>query len=192
MALVSCISCSGQWCKSDTPAEDAPDFCPRRVEAQALADADGIRSSDAEVQRLWELGHSVEVDGYREWPRVQELVEFSKRLGVKRIGVAFCAGLRGETKSLVEILGSHGFEVASVACTVNSGCNPVGQAHVLNAQRVDIAVVMGLCLGHDMLFHRFVEAPVTNLVVKDRVTCHNPCGPLVNPYWLETLVQRAG
>jgi uncharacterized metal-binding protein len=191
MALVSCVRCTGQWCDAESALEEAPAFCPRRVEAEALAEADRIRRTDADVKRLWEIGRSVETDGYRVWPRVQELIEFSTRLDVKRIGVAFCAGLRKETESLVQILESHGFEVASVACTVNTGCNPVGQAHVLNAQKVDIAVVMGLCLGHDMLFHKFVQMPVTNLVVKDRVTCHNPSGPLLNRYWLKTLVSRA-
>ena len=63
---------------------------------------------------------------------------------------------------------------------------------MLNAQGVDISVVMGLCLGHDMLFHKFIESPVTDLVVKDRVTCHNPAGPLLNRYWLETLVKSGG
>ena len=191
MELSSCAGCSGEWCEPEVAVAETPVFCPRRLAAAALEKAERIREEDAEVKRLWEVGHSVEADGYRVWPRVQELIEFSRRLGVKRIGIAFCVGLRKETESLVRILESQGFEVASVACSVNRGCNPVGQAQVLNAHRVDISVVMGLCLGHDMLFHKFAEAPVTDLVVKDRVTCHNPAGPLLNRYWLKTLVRSA-
>ena len=33
---------------------------------------------------------------------------------------------------------------------------------------------MGLCVGHDSLFFRHSEAPVTVLAVKDRVLGHNP------------------
>ena len=40
------------------------------------------------------------------------------------------------------------------------------------------SVVVGLCVGHDVLFGRHSEAPVTTLVVKDRVTGHNPVATL--------------
>ena len=39
-------------------------------------------------------------------------------------------------------------------------------------------IIVGLCVGHDMLFARHSEAPVTTLVVKDRVTGHNPVAAL--------------
>ena len=192
MKLVSCAGCSAEWCTADIAVEETPGYCPRRLATEALVQADDIRGGDEEVKRLLEVARLVETEGYGVWPRVRELIEFAKHLGVHRIGVAFCAGLRKETDSLVGILESHGFGTASVACTVNSGCNPVGQAHVLNAQEVDIAVVMGLCLGHDMLFHKYVRAPVTNLVVKDRVTCHNPAAPLLSFYWQDRLLKSEG
>jgi len=189
MALADCARCSGKWCNPDVPVDETPDLCPRRLAPGPLAEADRIRSEDPAVKRLDEVAASVETDGYRIWPRVQELIEFSNRLNMRRIGIGFCVGLRKETQSLVEILESHGFEVATVACTVNRGCNPVGQAQVLNAMGVDLYVVMGLCLGHDALFTQFAEGPVTTLVVKDRVTCHSPVGPLLSRYWLKTLVK---
>jgi len=85
-------------------------------------------------------------------------------------------------------LESHGFLVDSVVCTMNGGCNPVGQALVLNERQTELNVIMGLCLGHDILFQQFSEAPVTTLVVKDRVTCHNPLGPIINGYWHDDLM----
>jgi len=75
-----------------------------------------------------QVAKSVETEGYRRWPRVQELIEFSKRLGIEKIGVAFCVGLKEETAQLAKILESHGFNPSPVACSVNGGCNPVGQA----------------------------------------------------------------
>ncbi|GHV11626.1 hypothetical protein AGMMS49938_02650 [Fibrobacterales bacterium] len=57
-------------------------------------------------------------------------------------------------------------------------CNPVMQAELLNEQKTDLNIIMGLCVGHDMLFSGASKAPVTTLVVKDRVLCHNPVGAL--------------
>ncbi|RLB06163.1 MAG: hypothetical protein DRG83_00970 [Deltaproteobacteria bacterium] len=48
------------------------------------------------------------------------------------------------------------------------------QAKILNAVGTDFNIVFGLCVGHDALFMRFSMALCTVLVVKDRVTGHNP------------------
>ena len=37
---------------------------------------------------------------------------------------------------------------------------------------------VGLCVGHDALFNKYSEAPVSALIVKDRVTGHNPAAAL--------------
>ena len=39
-------------------------------------------------------------------------------------------------------------------------------------------IIVGLCVGHDMLFAKYSDAPVTTLVGKDRVTGHNPAAVL--------------
>ena len=60
-----------------------------------------------------------------------------------------------------------------------SSCNPVGQALLLNQCNTELNIIVGLCIGHDILFTQHSKAPVTTLVVKDRVTGHNP---VVNLY----------
>lgn len=57
-------------------------------------------------------------------------------------------------------------------------CNPVLQAKILNEQKTDFNVMIGLCVGHDSLFLKHVEAPTTVLIVKDRVLVHNPAAAL--------------
>ena len=57
-------------------------------------------------------------------------------------------------------------------------CNPIGQAKVLADAGTELNVAMGLCLGHDLLFAKHSAAPVTTLVVKDRVHGHNPIAAL--------------
>ena len=132
-------------------------------------------------------------------PRVQEVCEFARKMGFKKIGVAFCGGLFHEAEIFVNILEREGFEVVSVCCKVGgtpkefigikeeekicigsfeSMCNPIAQAEVLNNAQTDFNVLVGLCVGHDSLFLKYCKAWTTVLVVKDRVTGHNPAAAL--------------
>lgn len=188
MTEVQCVFCDGHACVGKVDKKLG--FCPRTNTEKALEEAERIRTTNEQVKRLAQVAKSVETDGYRKWPRVRELVEFCKRMQIKKLGIAFCVGLREETQQLTKILKSHEFVVSAVACTVNGGCNPVGQGLVLNQKRTELNVIMGLCMGHDVLFSRFSEAPVTTLVVKDRVTCHNPAAPLVTKYWRDTFIKE--
>lgn len=188
MAEIQCVFCEVRACTDEL--DKTPKFCPRRHAEEGLKKADKIRTTDAEVKKIAEVAKSVETEGYRKWPRVRELIEFSKRMEFKKLGVAFCVGLREETAQLVKILKSHDFDVSSVVCTVEGGCNPVGQAMVLNQQKTDLNIIMGLCMGHDVLFSKYSEAPITTLVVKDRAMCHNPAAPLVNRYWRDTFLKK--
>jgi uncharacterized metal-binding protein len=127
--------------------------------------------------------------------RIQEVCEFAKRMGYKRLGLAFCLGLTKEARMVMDILTIHGFEVASVMChagrTLKSAldikkedtifqemdegiCNSIFQARALNAVQTDFNILLGLCVGHDSLFFKYADAPTTVLAVKDRVTGHNP------------------
>ena len=131
--------------------------------------------------------------------RIQETIEFANKMGFKRLGIAFCGGLRNEARILSEILKDQGFEVASVICMVGrtpkeflgikedqkvrvgefeSMCSPIAQAKVLNEVKTDFNIIFGLCVGHDSLFMRYSDALCTVLVTKDRVTGHNPIAAL--------------
>ena len=57
-------------------------------------------------------------------------------------------------------------------------CNPIAQARLLNAQKTEFNIALGLCVGHDSLFYKYSDALVTTLVAKDRVLAHNPCGAI--------------
>jgi uncharacterized metal-binding protein len=132
-------------------------------------------------------------------PRMLEIVEFAQKMGYRRLGLAFCAGLAKEAVIVNQLLTNHGFEITSVACKVGgipkeeigikeeqkifigrheSMCNPILQAMVVNEAKTDFNVLLGLCVGHDSLFFKYAEAPTTVLAVKDRVTGHNPLAAL--------------
>ena len=57
-------------------------------------------------------------------------------------------------------------------------CNPIAQARLLNSQKTEFNIALGLCVGHDSMFYKYSEALVTTLVAKDRVLAHNPCGAI--------------
>ena len=62
--------------------------------------------------------------------------------------------------------------------TGNIMCNPILQAKILNQEKTQLNVVMGLCVGHDSLFYKYSNALTTTLITKDRVLAHNPAGAL--------------
>ena len=128
-------------------------------------------------------------------PRIQETVEFANKMGYKRLGLAFCGGLKHEAKIVSDILREQGFEVASVMCKAGGTpkeflglkenqkvapgkhepmCSPITQAKLLNVAKTEFNILFGLCVGHDSLFMKFSEPMCTVLVAKDRVTGHNP------------------
>lgn len=134
-------------------------------------------------------------------PRVQEIIEFARKMGYRKLGVAFCGGLHREAAIFCKILEDHGFEVVSVMCKVGGidknvigiqecekvqigsfepMCNPIAQAEVLNASETEFNILLGLCVGHDSLFIKYSQAPITVFAVKDRVLGHNPLAAIYN------------
>jgi uncharacterized metal-binding protein len=132
-------------------------------------------------------------------PQVQETCEFAQKMGYKKLGIAFCGGLHREALSLTQILEAQGFEVISVVCKAGgtpkeqigikeeekirigefeSMCSPIAQAMILNEEKTDFNILIGLCVGHDSLFLKYSKAYCTVLVAKDRVLSHNPCAAL--------------
>ena len=177
-----------------------PDFCA----TTALSEQD--RGELVELYRGDDLDGrmaraAAEVEGtyYGKTNRVEETIAFARRIGVRRIGIATCVGLIEETRTLVKILRLAGFEAVAALCKVGSVdkceigigeglkikpsgfeacCNPILQARLLAKEGSELNIIMGLCVGHDILFTRHSAAPVTTLVVKDRVLGHNPVAAL--------------
>ncbi len=104
-----------------------------------------------------------------------------------------------ELKIVSRLFIQSGFEVVSVTCQIGrvkpeargvpelagmrgATCNPIAQAEILNSELTQLNFVLGLCLGHDILFNRHSNAPVSTLIVKDRVMKHNPIAALYSTY----------
>jgi uncharacterized metal-binding protein len=174
---------------------------------------DGVKArytSDSEVLKSLKVATHIESRYYMQKTRVEELTLYAQGMGYQKLGVAFCIGLAREADSLCAIL-ERDFEVSSVCCKLcgiekalfslerlhgdvvadepksEAMCNPIGQALILNKERTDLNIILGLCIGHDTLFTAYSEAPVTTLAVKDRVLAHNPLGALYSGYYLTKL-----
>jgi len=114
--------------------------------------------------------------------RVSEIIAYAREAGYKRLGIAYCHIYKNQVKKLIEIF-SDEFETFSIHCknedipkSVMLGdgvrgvsCNPNGQADFLNKNKTELNITFGLCIGHDILFGKKSNAPVTNLVVKERL-----------------------
>jgi len=155
-----------------------------------------------EMKELREMARAaaiVEATGYMKWTRVEDTIEFARLMGYRKLGIACCIGLRREGAVLENILKKNGFEVVSAICKTGAVakeklgirndqkanpdrfeamCNPVAQAMLLDSAGSQLNILVGLCVGHDALFTKTSKAPVTTLVAKDRVLCHNPAAAL--------------
>ena len=119
--------------------------------------------------------------------RVEELLNYARLSGIKRIVIAHCISFKKEAAKLKESLETE-FEVFSIDCYTGRipssvllnndargiSCNPAGQAAYLSEHKTQLNVSFGLCMGHDIIFNQKSQAPVTTLIVKDREHKHNP------------------
>ena len=156
--------------------------------------------------RIMKAAAYVEATFYMKYPRIMETAEFARQMGYKRLGIAFCTGVQDEIALIAKYFKKEGFEVVSICCKncgidksilglkkvhpenpVESMCNPKNQAMFLNDAGVELFISAGLCVGHDAIFNKYCNGPVTNLIAKDRVLAHNPMGALYSSYWLKKL-----
>lgn len=119
--------------------------------------------------------------------RVEEIRNYALKAGIKRIGIAHCVAVQKEADWLTSSL-SADFEVVTIGCKYGKipsseiignnakgiSCNPAGQADFLADNQTELNIVMGLCIGHDIVFTAKSKAPSTTLLVKDREHKNNP------------------
>ncbi|MFO7874925.1 MAG: DUF1847 domain-containing protein [Bacteroidales bacterium] len=184
---VVCSSVEGRKCKR------GQDFTPYVNPSKNEYTKTGNRT-------ILEVAARIEGDHYMEWTRLEEIINFAEQMGYTKIGIGHCIGLTNEARSLAEILGRK-FTVHSICCKFSgidkkefdltqidckryeTICNPIGQAMVLNDIQTDLNIIVGLCIGHDILFTNYSEAPVTTFIVKDRITGHNPAATVYSNYY---------
>ena len=190
---LSCVDCHVYHCHYQN--SKYPEFClTTNMNPETYQHAmDALNGEDNAVAVA---AAAVEYEGYGKRTRVEEVIQFAKKLGFQKLGIATCLGLIEESRILTKILRINGFEVYGVVCkcgatpkteigippvcdTVGPNmCNPVLQAELLNDAGTELNLIMGLCVGHDSLFIKHSKALCTSVVTKDRVLGHNPAAAL--------------
>lgn len=189
----SCLNCTGEPCEHATG--DNPDYCLGGSVTPEIHEEVRRCYLDPEI-------HAIYVASVRSsalcsnLTRVQEIIEFARGLGVRKIGLASCTIMLNEARTFARILRDAGFETYGVACKIESNhrsdlavhvsegsqdtilCNPIMQARLLEEAGTELNVVVGLCVGHDALFYKHSAAVTTTLAGKDHITMNNPCAAL--------------
>jgi uncharacterized metal-binding protein len=203
----TCHLCNSfHYCTIEKPNENINN-CPMVHKKEIEKEALHIYTSNENVKKSTKEASIVEAEGYIQWPRLKDTIEYARRMEFTKIGIAFCVGLLSEAKKIAQILQRAQFKVYSVCCKTGSlkktdlgipkeytmksrtgftigwiSCNPVAQALLLNDCKTDLNLIVGLCVGHDITFTQLSKAPVSTLIAKDRSSPHNPALILYSHY----------
>lgn len=188
-----CVNCKSHICAG------------RGISCKKINQDEVIDLYTDEEKKIMKAAAFVEATYYSELTRLEETVEFAKQMGYKKLGLAFCIGLNKEAYLINKFLARE-FEIVSICCkncaiakdklglkkinpqsATESMCNPKYQAEFLNQVGCDLFISCGLCVGHDAIFNKNCNGPVTTLVAKDRVLAHNPLGVVYSRYWRKKL-----
>lgn len=192
---LSCVDCGRKACQKGNEAL-YPDYClTKNAPAEQIEHIIDLYAEEENHHIMAETA-KIQAESYGKLTRVEETILYARHMGAKKIGIATCTALLKESITLTKILRAHGFEVFSACCKVGAIskkdigisedsitrgpniCNPIMQAEILNEAGTDLNIVVGLCVGHDVIFHKYIQGPTTTMVVKDRVLGHNPVAAL--------------
>ncbi|MDD3042123.1 MAG: DUF1847 domain-containing protein [Methanosarcinaceae archaeon] len=114
--------------------------------------------------------------------KLEEIVVYAKKMEYSKIGIAFSIECESEARLAYDILSRY-FEVFSVCCNVcgfgkeqfgipkngtsefEAACNPRGQALLLNGDRAELNLMLGLDAINEIIFSEKSDAPAVSLPV---------------------------
>jgi len=140
MGKLECAKCTKVVCnsqQSDQGSTNCPTKTKRDVIKQSLTQYD-----DPEVKELARQASIQEFECYIRLPsgmtpinpRVEAVASFAKKMGYKKLGIAFCVGLMDEARTLTTILENRGFDVVSVCC--KAGAIPKETIGITEEQKI--------------------------------------------------------
>lgn len=211
---MQCSKCEVRVCTVDAEGKrlpgEAPSWCPMKTKADVIKRA--LEKQTDEDRRIAHAAAVVESEAYLREPwglkpyatRILEVINFAKKMGYKKIGIACCFASGWDANVLHNVLANRGFEVLARFCKVHqlhntdflnlkeeetlvpggyqSMCNPIAQVDCLVDSGCEMIITHGECTGHDALAGKYSQVPFTVLGVKDRVLAHNPIVALTCPW----------
>jgi uncharacterized metal-binding protein len=191
---ISCHKCKTLSC-IENYAQGIPKYC-RAGKFKEIIDESKEEYFNPDIAKVHLATATVLKKGSFQWTRIQECIEFALELGLTKVGLAVCIACIREGRVMANLLENAGLEVITVGCMIGAvkpqdtgvpdelvtglgiACNPLAQAKIMNKEGTQLNFIYGLCVGHDTLFIRHSEAPVTYVAVKDAVTGDNPSAVL--------------
>lgn len=196
--LLWCDQCKRNDC-SDGYVKGKPDYCRAAANpdiTEALPEK-YLRPETAKFQMAASSLLKRQKEAGAFMPRIQESIEFVKELKIKKVGIAICVSMQWQGVEFAKLMKLAGLEPCMVSCMAGGmskeemgvpkewmvpACNPLVQAEILNREGTEFNFIYGLCIGHDTLFIQHSKAPVSVVLVKDRVTVNNPGSVLFSFY----------
>jgi uncharacterized metal-binding protein len=178
---MNCTACDNEVCRKQQASCERENFKLEEVITQYN------RTGTSEI--VLAAANLVDSGKARTLSRIEEIIQYAKLMNHQTIGIAYCYGMEKYAKAIETLLTEDWFDVSAVSCSVGGlkqsevntascihkvSCNPLGQAEQLNAEKVDLTLVVGICMGHDIILNRNLGMDFTTLVVKDRKLNHAP------------------
>ena len=116
---LSCVQCGTLNCHKHE--SHYPKFCLTTNMDETMLEASLAHYQEEGIDRTIALS-AAEIEGkyYGTLTRVEEILAFARRIGAKKVGIASCVGLAGESKTFAKILEVHGFTPIMAICKVGS------------------------------------------------------------------------
>lgn len=105
--MYKCGKCNLRGC-SNGNMDKLMKICPtREIELQQKAKQ---LYEEEENRKIAYNAGLVEAEGYCQYTRLKEIIEFAKKCGYKKIGIAFCIGLKREMQTVQKYLNIMGLK----------------------------------------------------------------------------------
>ena len=98
----TCVDCGTQNCKFKD--RTYPPFCPTTHLKEDDRQWALERYDEGKNREIMIASAEVEYEGYCQWTRVQEIMEFARKINAHKIGIANCIGLINEARIFAQIL----------------------------------------------------------------------------------------
>lgn len=98
-----CALCAVLPCEAGQGGKEKAKFCAMSAEPELLKHVEGEYFKSGTVRDLAIASAQTEASGYMRRTRVEEIMDFARRIGAQRLGIAHCIGLMNEATLTMEI-----------------------------------------------------------------------------------------
>ncbi len=178
MKSAQCVSCFHQLCVGNSNQDT--EQCPMNTRPQIYRDAREVYRSDPQTRRMSRESGIVESRGYMVWPRLKDIIEYSRGMGFEEVCLLFCPDVWREAKKTGRILEEQGFSVRSRVCGVGKSTpqSPEAFAKELDASAPDVVINAGLCVAFEAEVSKASSSPLTSFIARDKPLKNYPASAI--------------